>query len=60
MNIKISPLSIQREDLSLLIKEYEDKILTRNKAEELLRILYRTKRFRNLITEAKTNAKSID
>lgn len=58
---KISPLSIQREDLSLLIKEYEDKVLTRNKAEELLRDSIQNKKdLGDLITEAKTNAKSID
>jgi aspartyl-tRNA(Asn)/glutamyl-tRNA(Gln) amidotransferase subunit B len=58
---KISPTSIQKEDLALLITEYEEKVLTRNKAEELLRESITNKKdLGDLIKEAKGAAKSID
>lgn len=58
---KISPLTIQREDLALLINEYEDKVLTRNKAEELLRDSIQNKKdLGELIKEAKAATQSLD
>ena len=58
---KISPMSIQKEDIALLVTEYEDKVLTRNKAEELLRDSIQNKKdLGDLIKEAKSNAQSID
>ncbi len=58
---KISPTSIEREDIALLVLEYEDKVLTRNKAEELLRDAIQNKKdLGELIKEAKSTAESID
>lgn len=58
---KISPTTIQKEDLALLITEYEEKVLTRNKAEELLRESITNKKdLGDLIKQAKGEAKSID
>lgn len=58
-NIKLTEESISKDDLAKLITEYEDKILTRSKAEELLRdSILNKKDLGVLILEAKKEAQS--
>jgi len=60
INLDITEENIPKEDLALLITEYEEKILTRSKAEELLRdSIINKKDLGDLITEAKKEAQSI-
>ncbi len=58
-NLDITEENIRKEDLAKLIVEFEEKILTRNKAEELLRESIEKKiDLGDLITKAKTEAKN--
>ena len=57
-NLEINEQNIPKEDLATLIVEYEDKILTKNKAEELLReSIIEKKDLGQLLNEAKESAK---
>ncbi len=59
-NLEITEENIPKDDLALLITEYEKKILTRSKAEELLReSIVNKKDLGDLITKAKKEAESI-
>ena len=58
-NLEITEENIPKKDLAKLITEYEDKILTRSKAEELLRESIENKKdLGDLITKAKKDAQS--
>lgn len=58
-NLSITEDNIPKEDLALLITEFEEKILTRSKAEELLRdSIINKKDLGDLITEAKKEAEN--